>query len=200
MQNLYEIESDNGSIKDIKISELRNAYNGKNKNSYETSETSALYDGKQSVSYGSKDTPSYVGKDTASYVSKESGYSCNICNDMNGPFIILSCNHIFHIKCLVEINFKDIYKYPIIDNEYFESRKCLACQETLPTEDLMYLHSKFLSTTKNLISKHQNSIENLENQLKQIKTELRTCYDYKHKLEQEREKSKQIVSVLTTMM
>jgi len=65
---------------------------------------------------------------------------------------------------------------------------------------LMYLHSKFLSSTKKLIGKHQNSIDNLENQLKQLKNELRTCYDYKHKLEQEREKSKQIVSVLTTMM
>lgn len=180
MNSLYETESDRSSIDDMtlsksKVSELRDMYNGKQKVAYEPSESSSQF-------------------------NKETGHNCSMCDDKNGPFIILSCNHIFHIKCLVTVNFKDVYKYPILDTDYFESRKCLVCDASLPTEDLMYLHSKFLSTTKNLISKHQHSIENLENQLKQIKAELRTCYDYKHKLEQEREKSKQIVSVLTTMM
>ena len=114
--------------------------------------------------------------------------------------MILSCNHIFHIECLAESHFKDVYKYPIIDNEYFSNRKCTTCSEIMQLEEVMYLHGKFLSNTKNLIKKHQTSIEHLEHQMKQIKNELRTCYDYKHKLEQEREKSKQIVSILTTMM
>lgn len=141
--------------------------------------------------------------DTKSQDSKqpdsENNYICNVCNQKNGTFIILGCNHIFHIKCLVEDNYKDVYNYPI-DTEYFESRHCQVCNETIQTEDLMFLHSKFLSSTKKLILRHENSIENLEAQLKQIKSELRTCYDYKHKLEQQREKSKQIVTVLSTMM
>lgn len=178
MQHLYETESDRSiddiSITKTKVSELRNIYNSKSKPANDDNVSTSTY-------------------------SKEE-HTCNICNDKCGPFIILSCNHIFHIKCLAEVNFKDIYKYPVIDSEYFESRNCIVCDETMQTEDLMYLHSKFLSSTKKLISKHQTSIEHLENQLKQIKIELRTCYDYKHKLEQEREKSKQIVSVLTTMM
>jgi hypothetical protein len=176
MQHLYETESDTSSL-DIcpksKVAELRNIYTGKKQDN--------------------------VMEDYASSHLTEN-HTCNICNDKNGPFLILSCNHIFHIKCLVEVNFKDIYNYPILDTEYFESRRCATCNENMQTEDLMYLHSKFLSSTKKLIGKHQNSIDNLENQLKQLKNELRTCYDYKHKLEQEREKSKQIVSVLTTMM
>jgi hypothetical protein len=36
--------------------------------------------------------------------------------------------------------------------------------------------------------------------MKKIKDELRVCYEYKHKLEQQREKSKQIVSILSTMI
>jgi len=74
------------------------------------------------------------------------------------------------------------------------------CDETIQTEDMMYLHSKFLSSTKKLLSNHENSLQNLENQLRQIKIEIRSCYDYKHKLEQQREKSKQIISVLSTIM
>ena len=142
MQHLYETDSDRSSIEltsKSKVTELRNMYSGKSKDN--------------------------VTDDYASSHITDS-HSCNICNDQSGPFIILSCNHIFHIKCLVEVNFKDVYKYPILDTEYFESRRCITCNENMQTEDMMYLHSKFLSSTKKLICKHQTSIENLENQLK----------------------------------
>lgn len=179
MQHLYETDSESSDLSHTKskVSELRNLYNTKTN----MSDTMTI--------------DSDISKRT-----DNQEHVCNICNQKSGQFIILNCNHIFHTKCLAEINFQDVYKYPVIDTEYFESRCCPICQETMQTEDLMHLHSKFLSSTKRLIGKHQHSIENLENQLKQIKLELRTCYDYKHKLEQEREKSKQIVSVLTTMI
>lgn len=129
--------------------------------------------------------------------------TCKLCLDQyndKGNYIILSCNHIYHIKCLAEEHFKDVLKYPLIDNEYFESRKCNICLKNLQVEEMMYLHSKFLSNTKELLDKHQININNLEDQMTKIKNDLRTCYDYKHKLEQEREKSKQIVSILSTMI
>ncbi len=129
--------------------------------------------------------------------------TCKLCLDKNtdkGNYIILSCNHIYHIKCLAEEHFNDVLKYPLIDNDYFESRKCNICLKNLQVEEMMYLHSKFLSNTKDLLDKHQLNINELENQMTKIKNDLRTCYDYKHKLEQEREKSKQIVSILSTMI
>lgn len=129
--------------------------------------------------------------------------TCKLCLDQytdKGNYIILSCNHIYHIKCLAEEHFKDVLKYPLIDNDYFESRKCNICVKNLQAEEMMYLHSKFLSNTKELLDKHQLNINDLEDQMTKIKNDLRTCYDYKHKLEQEREKSKQIVTILSTMI
>lgn len=128
---------------------------------------------------------------------------CKICLNKSGKndnFIILSCNHTFHITCLANVHFSDIYKFAVIDSDYFASRKCLTCNTCLQTEELLFLHSKFLTGTKSMIETHDNSIKKLELQLKNLKDELRTCYEYKHKLEQDREKSKQIVSTLTTMM
>lgn len=171
MDNLYETESERSTNSGILFKT-------------KVSEIRDMFDGKSVDSKASSSNNTCV---------------CSLCGEKSGSFIILTCNHIFHVKCLVEHNFKDIYNYPI-DSEYFDSRHCTVCNEPQQTEDLMYLHSKFLTSTKNLISKHQNSIENLEAQLKNIKSELRTCYEYKHKLEQQREKSKQIVSVLSTMM
>lgn len=134
--------------------------------------------------------------------SLSSNICCKLCKDdiNQSNFIILSCNHIFHISCLADIFFKDIYNYDILDEEYFDRIKCTSCFNNLELEEIMFLYSKFLSTTKSLLKNHETSIENFESQLKQIKNELRTCYDYKHKLEKQREKSKQIVSILNTLM
>jgi hypothetical protein len=130
--------------------------------------------------------------------------NCGVCKiqkqGKNDNFIVLSCNHIFHVCCLTENHFTDIMEWSIIDQEYFRTRKCTTCFKQLETEELMFLHSKFLAGTKDRLSSHDISIENLENRLKVLKEELRTCYEYKHKLEREREKSKQIVATLMTMM
>jgi hypothetical protein len=133
---------------------------------------------------------------------KKTDFNCELCksNSSKDNFFILSCDHIYHIQCLADTHFEDIYKYPVIDNEYFSSRKCNICYKQLQLDEVMYLHGKYLKNTKDFIERHQNSIESLEYQMKKIKDELRVCYEYKHKLEQQREKSKQIVSILSTMI
>ena len=69
--------------------------------------------------------------------------TCGICKDLpifdesldiktsKKKYIILSCNHIYHIKCLAEEHFNDVLKYPLIDNDYFDSRKCNICLKNL---------------------------------------------------------------------
>jgi hypothetical protein len=133
---------------------------------------------------------------------KRSDFYCELCksNSSKDNFFILSCDHIYHIQCLADTHFEDIYKYPVIDNDYFSNRKCNICYKQLQLDEVMYLHGKYLKNTKDFIERHQNSIESLEYQSKKLKDELRVCYEYKHKLEQQREKSKQIVSILSTMI
>lgn len=129
--------------------------------------------------------------------------TCRICENKSGRqdnYMILSCNHTFHIYCLAETHFNDVYKFHVIDSDYFGTRKCLVCDNTMQTEELMFLHSKFLNGTKDRIENHNTKIESLEAKLKDLKEDLRVCYEYKHKLEHEREKSKQIVATLMTMI
>jgi len=129
--------------------------------------------------------------------------SCKICHDKSGQndnYVILSCNHVFHIQCAAQIHLNDILTYHVIDNEYFSSRKCTICDKVLQTEELMFIHSKHLASTKEKMDIHQQSISKLEQQLKMLKDELRACYEYKHKLEHGREKSKEIVASLINMM
>jgi hypothetical protein len=126
--------------------------------------------------------------------------SCKICNDIynNKDFVILSCNHIFHIQCLADLHYNLLYKFPIVDKEYFKSCICYMCRKELQMEELMYLHSKFLSCTKEKIDVHNQSIVELEEKMKSLKTELRTCYEYKHKLEKDREEAKKIIASIST--
>jgi len=135
-------------------------------------------------------------------IDNKSELRCGICHNQSktDSFIILSCNHLFHIKCMVESEFDDIYKFNALDKEFFTNRKCKQCNVQLQTEELLFLHGKFLSSTKNNLESHQKSIANLEAQMNKIKEELRVCYNYSHKLEQQREKSKQIVTTLTSMI
>jgi hypothetical protein len=121
---------------------------------------------------------------------------CEICKDHSKKnYIILSCNHIFHICCLTQSHYKTY-----IEDDFFENCKCTICNQKLELEQIMYLHSTFMTNTKNLLANHQYSIENLEGQLQVLKIELRTLYDYRHKLEKEREKSKRIMCILNTML
>ena len=133
--------------------------------------------------YSDRDNDRDRDNDTAPNTHK-----CNLCLNKSEKknYIILSCNHIYHIKCLVETHF--------IEND--ECRlKCNVCFTNLHSEEIMFLHSKFLSNTKILLQSHQQSITVLEDQMNQIKKEIRTCYDYKFKLERDIEKSKQIVTL-----
>ncbi|NBU33986.1 hypothetical protein EBZ38_00355 [bacterium] len=132
-------------------------------------------------------------------VESDTKVNCLCCeSNHNTPFIILSCNHTYHIVCLAETQLSDVYKYPTIDSDYSQTRTCKMCQKPLETEELIFLHSKYLNTTKGHIQTHNDNVARLESQLANIKSELRVCYEYVHKLEAQREKSKQIIGVLST--
>jgi len=133
--------------------------------------------------------------------TQEEHLICKLCNTTsNDNLIILSCKHVFHIYCLASQHFKDGSGSSIIDEDYFKHRKCPTCSKTMDKEELMFLHSKFLGCTKHKMELHQQNVDTLEAQFNKIREELRACYEYKQKLEVEREKSKQLVTLLMTLI
>ena len=157
-------------------------------------------------------TNSFYQDDTSSMISNihsENGsingqIVCNLCKNVRtvkDPYIILGCQHIYHIVCLAEYQFDENSNIkPIIDGEYCNSRQCPTCENNLCLEDLLFLHSKFLSNTKLNIEDHQKSITSLEQQMQKLKDELNVCYKYKGKLENQRERAKVIVSNITALL
>jgi len=130
-------------------------------------------------------------------------HKCNLClnrNSIKDSFMILTCGHIFHIKCLVDNHYSDANKHGVIDEEYLNNRCCLICNKQMEIEDILYVHNKFYKNTKDYLIKQQENIEKLDKQMTKLKEELRICYDYKQKLENQREKSKQITIMINTLM
>jgi hypothetical protein len=158
-------------------------------------------------------TDSYYREDTDSLKSirttttnsdTEKKFVCELCKNARAssdPYIILGCQHIYHIICLAEYQFDENSNIkPIIDGDYCNSRKCPTCENNLCLEDLLFLHTKFLSNTKQNIEQHQKSIDSLEIQMQKLKEELNVCYKYKGKLENQRERAKVIVSNITALL
>lgn len=164
----------------------------------ELSETNSSSGSDILLNYHNYKKNSYDSRDSR---NSESNLQCNICNiDKNDTFVILSCNHIYHTNCFVENQFNNIYKYNTIDSVYLNSRECLKCKKNISLEELMFAHSKYISKIKNILETHSQNISCLENKLKNINDELKACYDYKHKLEIDKEKSKNIIDNLMVMI
>jgi hypothetical protein len=140
---------------------------------------------------------------TPSKRQERDDHKCNLCynkNQIKDGFMILTCGHIFHIRCLVDSHYTDANKCGIIDEEYFNSRICCVCSNQMEMEDILYIHNKFYRNTKEYIVKQDETIEKLDKQMSKLKEELRVCYEYKQRLEHQREKSRQITVTINTMM
>lgn len=138
--------------------------------------------------------------DKNEYLETNQQVNCSICNskDSKYSFVILSCGHIFHAKCIGELHTKN--KNNIIDKDFLLSQECNVCSKTIDTEDMMYIHSKFLKNLKTTLEDKEVGISLLNNKLSMIKEELRVHYEHKQKLENERDISKQISIVISTLL
>jgi hypothetical protein len=129
---------------------------------------------------------------------------CEMCNNRNcsenDNFIILNCKHVYHIKCLADEHHYEAKQNQYLDDKFFESRKCGKCSTRIEKEEIHFIHCKFFKGTKEHLDSHELQINKLELQMNKLKEELKTSIEYKQKLEYEREKSKQIITMLNTMM
>lgn len=133
---------------------------------------------------------------------KQNTFICETCNQSsyNSQFIILNCNHIFHINCLAKIQLTNAINCQVIDNEsFFNKVKCSTCNDPLEFSEIMMIHNKFYKGTSIFINDHNKNINKLESQINVLKEEMKVCMEYKQKLEFEQQKSKQILILLNTL-
>jgi hypothetical protein len=125
-------------------------------------------------------------------------HSCE-CENTNEQSIILSCNHVFHISCLINYFSPLLDKYPIIDSKFINENKCLVCDTGLDYSEILYIHNKFYSNTKLKVKDINENIDILEKQLNAVKNKLRMSLEAKQNLEYTRDRSRQILMSLNNL-
>jgi hypothetical protein len=126
---------------------------------------------------------------------------CLLCNTTRKDnYIILNCNDIFHITCLVDYQSDFLYNCKKMDDDFLLTLKCPRCSITIQSEDLLHLHNKYLGFINTKLKTHSTSIDTLESQLRDLQKEISNCYNYKHKLECDKDKSKTLVKTLFSLL
>lgn len=177
----YSVE-DNTSECDDKINSLINKYK------------------KQKDEGGLTESCFYNIKEHSCKEETQNKFNCNLCNNSGENYIILECNHIFHIICLTNTQSDKMYDYKKIDDIFLKSIKCPTCNKLINQEELMYLHNKYIKLTSIILDNNNKMLNTLEQQLKMIQEEMRSLYDYRHKLECNKEKSKNIIKTLIKLI
>lgn len=128
-------------------------------------------------------------------------FTCNICNISNSDsFIVLGCNHVFHIKCLAHDQLILSRKCEIIDNEsFFNLIKCNCCGYLLDSTEILHIQLKNYKSSNTYLTLHIDKIKKLEEQLNKLKDELQDCVVYKQKIEFEQIRSKDIITFLNNI-
>lgn len=135
--------------------------------------------------------------DNISCKSNKTHY-CEMCKTegQDSSFVILGCGHLFHINCLASDHHDVARKCHVLDDDYFNNRKCIVCETPMDSSEMMYVHSKYTKGTVNLIKSHDQQITKLERHINKLKEEMKIALEYKQKLEFDKEKSKQIMVML----
>lgn len=174
------------------VGKIIDTYERSNERSYINTEVDSIYSGSGSVSGGESQTTT---------TRQRNILVCNICDNnktSNSQYIILSCQCVYHVGCLAEDHFKEMRQLNLVDTNDFLKKECPSCNVKIDLSDIIHLHTKFHLNTGKLLSTHESHILDLEMQISTLKRELHNCYDYKNKLEYQRDKSKQIIQILNT--
>lgn len=129
----------------------------------------------------------------------ESGQQCEICKNItDSQFIILSCNHTFHINCLVEYYIIDFVQVEEINETFIHSKKCIKCDTIIDPVDAYHSHLKYISSTKISLENFKTQIDRIDRDLSNLNKEKITCLGYKHRIEKTRDRCEHIMEVLKT--
>jgi hypothetical protein len=128
---------------------------------------------------------------------------CNICNhtsssskNFNDKFIILDCEHVFHINCIVKNHCDILNEHIIVNNKFIQKCKCTICDKQIDIEDILHIHNKYMKNTKKILNEQVSYLNNLDEKLLKIRNEMTDILEYKKQLENECDKSKRISTTL----
>jgi hypothetical protein len=115
-------------------------------------------------------------------------YFCQICNKVkNDNFVVLNCNHMFHIKCLAIYHHKN-------------NNTCAYCHHSIDDLELKYIHNKFCkNTTQTIIDINQSivkkthKIKKLHTKIEELHNSINQSYYQKGLLQSNHERSSRIV-------
>lgn len=145
---------------------------------------------------------------------------CEICTNSSNSsssksigtnHIVLSCcNHIFHVKCLLDHYNKnnddkddDYYLHfdeSNINSQFYEEYNCIKCNTNLHYEDVFNLYSKQILSNKKYTSEYTKKLNALKEQKKRIENEMKCLNEYIIKLQNEKKMSQVIMMKTFSLM
>ena len=145
---------------------------------------------------------------------------CEICTNSSNSstsksigtnHIVLSCcNHIFHVKCLLDHYNKnnddkddDYYLHfdeSNINSQFYDEYNCIKCNTNLHYEDVFNLYSKQILSNKKFTSEYTKKLNTLKEQKKRIENEMKCLNEYIVKLQNEKKMSQVIMMKTFSLM
>lgn len=123
-------------------------------------------------------------------------YNKSSCLNFNDKFIILDCEHVFHINCIVKNHCDILNNNIIVNNKFIQKCKCTICDKQIDIEDILHIHNKYTKNTKKILNEQVSYLNNLDEKLLKIRNEMTEILEYKKQLENECDKSKRISTTL----
>ena len=127
----------------------------------------------------------YVEHDECPTFFTNSHY-CQICNKTQSDnFIILNCNHTFHINCLANYHIGP-----------YNQRSCAYCKNYIDDIELKYLHNKFCDNVNKNIININEKLDKLKAKIKKIQESIRQTEHHKQELILEQRRSQAIFELI----
>ena len=125
--------------------------------------------------------------------------------------IVLSCcNHVFHVKCLLDhynrnqdVQDDEYYlKFDEsnINSQFYDKYNCIKCNTNLHYEDVFNLYSKQILTNKKYATEYTKKLNGLQEQKKRIENEMKCLNEYIVKLQNEKKMSQVIMMKTFSLM
>jgi hypothetical protein len=121
---------------------------------------------------------------------------CQICNKTRSDnFIILNCNHTFHINCLANFHHGYVHvAYHPDQTDVHDMINCAYCHHPIDDLELKYLHNKFYNNVNRNIININQTLKKLQNKIKKIQQSIIETEHHREELLVEQERSKAILN------